>query len=281
MVQKITILLLTGMLAVTSKLHAQAAPKPEPAKPAQETAAPKPEAKTSTQAAEPLPDPDAPHGWKRFNIGFRVRGFPYEIFPTKEVGTTINPSLSQFFSTTSKTGYLSIGPSLELVPSKRWVVSVEALYRRVGFEQTTDTVVGIDNPNTAGDERRLTTVVSKVSARFWEIPVMLRRQGLRESGNWSHVYAGIGGVIRKASNINATNNTTLPDGTTTTDGIAPAASRRTIRGAVVGFGFRLVDDFHIKVTPEFRYTRWFGATFSTQSTVTRKNQMEVGIGFTF
>jgi hypothetical protein len=110
---------------------------------------------------------------------------------------------------------------------------------------------------------------------------MLRRQGLREEGKWSHVYASIGGVIRKVSNINTTNNITLPDGTTQTNAIPPTPAKRTLRGAVVGFGFKLVDDFHIKVTPEFRYTRWFGSTFATETTVTRKNQMEVGIGFTF
>jgi len=277
MVSKTLILLLSGTLAVTAELHAQAAPKPEPAKTAPGAQAPKAQAPT----VETLPDPDAPHGWKRFNIGFRVRGFPYELFPPKTAERTVNASLYQQFSTVSTTGYLSIGPSLEVVASKRWVVSAEALWRPVGYEQTTDVVVGVDNPNTAGDERRITTTVEKTKARFWEIPVMLRRQGLRESGNWSHIYAGFGGVIRKVSNINTTNNITLPDGTTQTNGIAPTPARRTIRGAVAGFGFRLVDDFRIKVTPEFRYTRWFGATFSTETTVTRKNQMEVGIGFTF
>jgi hypothetical protein len=50
-------------------------------------------------------------------------------------------------------------------------------------------------------------------------------------------------------------------------------------GATVGVGFRFVDEFNIKVTPEVRFTRWNGATFNQDSTRSPRNQLEVGIGF--
>jgi hypothetical protein len=50
-------------------------------------------------------------------------------------------------------------------------------------------------------------------------------------------------------------------------------------GATVGVGFRFVDEFNIKVTPEIRYTRWNGMTFAQDSTRSPRNQLEVGIGF--
>jgi hypothetical protein len=45
-------------------------------------------------------------------------------------------------------------------------------------------------------------------------------------------------------------------------------------------GFRFVDEFNIKVTPEVRYTRWNGETFNSSSTHSPRNQLEVGIAFT-
>jgi hypothetical protein len=50
---------------------------------------------------------------------------------------------------------------------------------------------------------------------------------------------------------------------------------------VAGMGLRLVDDFNIKLSPELRYTRWMGATFDSESTRSRRNQLEVGIALTF
>jgi len=52
-------------------------------------------------------------------------------------------------------------------------------------------------------------------------------------------------------------------------------------GGVAGFGFRFIDDYNIKVTPEFRYTRWLRSAFSLDSTQSPKNQIEVGFGLTF
>ena len=55
--------------------------------------------------------------------------------------------------------------------------------------------------------------------------------------------------------------------------------KRTLLGATVGAGFRFVDEFNIKVTPEIRFTRWNGPTFNQDSTLSPRNQLEVGIGF--
>ena len=56
-------------------------------------------------------------------------------------------------------------------------------------------------------------------------------------------------------------------------------AKRLLIGATVGAGFRFIDEFNIKVTPEIRYTRWNGTTFNQDSTRSPRNQLEVGIGF--
>jgi hypothetical protein len=42
-----------------------------------------------------------------------------------------------------------------------------------------------------------------------------------------------------------------------------------------------VDDFGVKLVPEFRYTRWIQPTFDTLSTFSRKNQFEAIVSITF
>jgi hypothetical protein len=44
---------------------------------------------------------------------------------------------------------------------------------------------------------------------------------------------------------------------------------------------RFVDDFGVKLTPELRYTRWLGATFNSDSTRSRRDEIVIGIALTF
>ena len=44
---------------------------------------------------------------------------------------------------------------------------------------------------------------------------------------------------------------------------------------------RFVDDFGVKLTPELRYTRWRGATFDSDSTRMRRDELVIGIALTF
>jgi hypothetical protein len=53
------------------------------------------------------------------------------------------------------------------------------------------------------------------------------------------------------------------------------------RGLTGGIGAQFVDDFGVKLVPEFRYTRWIQPTFDTLSTFSRKNQFEAIVSITF
>jgi hypothetical protein len=141
----------------------------------------------------------------------------------------------------------------------------------VSYTKTADLVQGLLD----------TTTTEQTSARLWDIPVMLRYRGLGERGIRSKMYVSGGGAFSKVSHIRTNNDTTNPDGTTSSDTTPVEPSARNVAGLVAGVGLRLVDDFHIKVTPELRYTRWLGAIFDSDSTRMSKNQLAIGLGFTF
>ena len=75
----------------------------------------------------------------------------------------------------------------------------------------------------------------------------------------SHLYLSGGATARNVSSVRTTNNITNADGTLANNQIQAPMAKRTLIGATVGVGFRFVDEFNIKVTPEVRYTRWNGA----------------------
>ena len=94
----------------------------------------------------------------------------------------------------------------------------------------------------------------------------------------SRMYVLGGAVARAVTNVRTTTDTTI-SGTTTTSQAHAQPSKRNVFGAVAGIGWRFVDDFNIKVTPEIRYTRWLGGTFASDSTQSPRDQLEIGIGF--
>ena len=104
-------------------------------------------------------------------------------------------------------------------------------------------------------------------------------RNLGTTGILSHLYLSAGATARNVSAVRTTNNITNADGTLANNQIQAAISKRTLIGGTVGIGFRFIDEFNIKVTPEVRYTRWNAETFSLNSTQSPRNQLEVGIGF--
>jgi len=212
-------------------------------------------------------------GWRRLSFGGRVNGYPFNVMHNKDVSVTpANTTATWAISTTNDYTKISFGPTLEFRVWGKFAVCGELLYHRLNYTQTsqiTDTVVG----NTG--------ITETTRATLWDLPVMLRYRGLRESGLLSKIYLAGGGEIRRATHIGTSTVTNLPNGTTTTSNAPTIPSKRDVAGAVVGVGLRLVDDFNIKLSPELRYTRWLGATFDSESTRSGRNQLEIGIALTF
>ncbi|MCX6631657.1 MAG: outer membrane beta-barrel protein, partial [Candidatus Solibacter sp.] len=182
------------------------------------------------------------------------------------------------YSTTSHSFPLGGGLSVEAALSRRTFLTVDVIFTRLRYTKTTDTYSGTDDPTTAADERSHRSATEDTKARVFDLPVLVHRN-LRSSGFLSHFYLAGGPSARLVSSVRTTNNITDADGTKANNQIAAPVAKRTLIGATVGAGFRLVDEFNIKVTPEIRYTRWNGMSFAQDSTRSPRNQLEVGIGF--
>ena len=261
--------LMYGLLALTVPgLHGQATGAGEKNPPAPVAAA----EKTS----------DAPP--RKLAIGLRVRTTPVRSFGIMDNGQTMSTttvSKTNYdwnYNTTSHSFLLGGGLALEMPLSRRTVLTAEVLFNRLRYTKITDTYWGIDDPNTSADERSHTKTTEDTKARLFDLPVLLHRN-LRSSGWLSHLYLAGGATARLASTVRTTNNITNADATTANNQTTAQVAKRLLIGATVGAGFRFIDEFNIKVTPEIRYTRWNGMTFAQDSTRSPRNQLEVGIGF--
>ena len=92
----------------------------------------------------------------------------------------------------------------------------------------------------------------------------------------------LGGTFRNVHSVNSGTTTTLPDvDDPTTSDIPARPSHKNVAGITAGFGFRYVDDYSFKLTPEVRYTYWTAQTFDRDSIRSRRHQVEVLLGITF
>ena len=221
---------------------------------------------------------------RKLAIGFRVRTLPVRSFSVMDnavVLTTATVSKVNYdtnFNTVTHSFMLGGGLSIEAPLSSRTLLTADVLFNRLKFDKVTNVYWGVDDPTTAADERSHQTTTQNTAARLFDMPVLLHRN-VRPAGLLSHLYLSGGPTARLVSTVHTTTNITYFDATTANNSIPAAINKRILIGATVGVGFRFVDEFHIKVTPEVRYTRWNGATFNQDSTRSPRNQLEVGIGF--
>ena len=224
---------------------------------------------------------------KHFTIGLRVRDFPLKSYSvmgnqtTLTTTTTTTPARDWSFTTTSKSPWWGAGLDLEYALNQRWTVTAELMMNRLHYTKATTVAWGTDDPTTTADERSHMFLTEDTRAVLWDVPVLVHYRGLFSSGPFSNMFLSAGAAFRTVTKVKSSTAITYPDTSTGTDLTTSAPSRRNLIGAVAGVGIRVVDDFHIVWTPEIRYTRWDGSTFGADSTVSPKNQLEVGLGFTF
>jgi len=225
---------------------------------------------------------------KHFSFGIRARDFPLKnesAMGNKTTTTTTyapQPAPKDWnFTTTTHSAFWGAGPAVEYWGGNRWTITAEVLYNRVAYTKQTNVYWGIDDPTTTFDERYHEFFTESTKGYLFDVPLLLHYRGLKASGAWSRLYLSAGPTIRYAAHIKSSLYTITPADTNTTVSQIVDPSKRTLIGGTIGVGFRIVDDFNIKTTPEIRYTRWAGSTFSQDSTVSPRNQIEVGIGFTF
>ena len=266
---------------VAAPLFAQA-PAQSPAPPAA--------ALQDPAAGQPAPAPaqaPAPVRIKRFSFGIRGRDFPLRSMSVMANRTSLatttgpGPVRDWSFATASHSPFWGVGPAVEYAASQNLTITAEILFDRLHYTKVTTISWGIDDPTTIADERSHMFRSEDTRGYLFDVPVMVHYRGIRSGGPLSRIYLAAGATARTVTRIRSATVTTYPDTSTITTTGLVVPSRRNLVGAVVGIGFRIVDDFNMKTTPEIRYTRWSGSTFGTDSTQSPRNQLEVGLGFTF
>jgi hypothetical protein len=224
---------------------------------------------------------------KHFTFGVRVRDFPLHPLSaisnqtTMTTTTTTTPPQDWSFTTASKSPWWGVGLALEYAISQHWTVSADVMMNRLHYTQATTVTWGVDDPTTTTDERSHMFLNEDTRATLFDVPILAHYRGLFGSGPLSNVFVSAGAAVRAATKVKSSTLITYPDATTAVDQSTTSPSKRILIGAVAGVGIRVVDDFHIVWTPEIRYTRWDGSTFSNESTISPRNQLEIALGFTF
>lgn len=229
--------------------------------------------------------PSLPARLERFSFGLRLRTLPFERLSVMREGLAMQTSFAGATAydfnagTTSKSAVVGGGLAVEFRVARRLRLTTELLFHRLRYESSTATYWGRDDPATGNDERTQSSVNEQTKGRLWDLPVLVHYRGLRSSGPLSHVWVGAGIAGRTVSAIRTRAEIKSPEGSPRVDYGATTPSRRTLAGVVVAVGLRFVDDLNIKVTPEVRFTRWSGATFSSFTTRSPKSQLEFGVSF--
>ncbi|MFN0106782.1 MAG: hypothetical protein ACKV2U_32395 [Bryobacteraceae bacterium] len=184
-------------------------------------------------------------------------------------------------ATTGAGGYrIGWGGNAQVRLPRKFAFVGSLLLHKSGHGSTIDTYEGTDNPNTPLDDRKHTTVEESSIVNYWDYTFMVRRYTKDHDAPGHRAFFGGGFNFRDVRKIRSERETTLgADTTSDTKPIVPTRDNgRGITGAV---GAQFVDDFGVKLVPEFRYTRWLQPTFDALSTQSRKNQFEAIVSITF
>jgi hypothetical protein len=154
------------------------------------------------------------------------------------------------------------------------------LIHRSFHKTTSDSYSGIDNPNTPLDDRIRTTINSESNVRYWDYALLFRRYGKNHNVAGHRWFVEGGPSFRRVYKISTTRQTTV-GAVETNDTLPIAPDRRVARGLTGGVGAQFVDDFGVRLVPEFRFTRWNQVNFDNQGLTSRKNQFEAIVSITF
>lgn len=169
---------------------------------------------------------------RRVAVGLHARFFPMRSMSvmgsneTRSTSFVNNQNYDFDYNTGSQSPIYGGGVTVEYAVGPRTSLVVEGLFNQLRFTQNIDAFWGVDNPETATDDRTHQSGAQKTDARLWDVPLMVRHKGVRSTGFLSHMFVAAGVTDRFVSSIRTTTDTTL-NGTTTTARTPRALPRRT------------------------------------------------------
>lgn len=220
---------------------------------------------------------------RRPSVGFRLEYYATNLFGTSTIigATSTNPVATYTYFGSSHSSKREIAPSVEYRLTNHLSLGLELHFHPAQFQQTTDYVTGIRDPNSSTDDRKNNHVAETTQVNYWEFPLVARYYGLRQSGMFKRVYP-LGGVeMRHLGRIRTGTSYSYANGTTDYNEIPAHANHNNQAGVVAGIGYRIIDALRIKLTPEVRFVRWQGFAFQGPSYSSRENQLEISLGLSY
>ncbi len=240
----------------------------------------------SAFAQSQIPDPsqgvgDAPKVYvRRFSIGATLGVLALPVIPTASTSaSTTTPVTATNYNTTAASPRVGYGVTGQVAITEHFAVAVSALYRKFGYK--------MDTTLTTGATTTVTTAVTTSThedtrSKVIDVPATLRYYVKGRHTPGVRFFGEGGAAWRDVFNTRATVTATDSAGTTTccTTPTGRPASKSVI-GYVAGFGVQAIDPVGIRVVPEVRYTHWNKQIFSSQSTRTKADSVEIVISLTF
>lgn len=265
----ILILIATLTLAAVAQQSAQQAQPPA-------TAQPKP------GPAQPAPFFEDEPYIRRFTIGGNASILVLGLIKGGDQSESISSPPLQIDSKNESKGTLfGGGVTVQFFLTDRYAINADLQLRRPRYKLSTTFYEGVDNPNTAGDDRTATFFTEDTRARYWDLPLLVRRYNESRFEDRRKWFYEAGPVLRRVTGIRSSTEKEFKNVKTCCDETPATPAHRNILGAVAGVGLVLKDDFGIKLIPEFRYTRWFGGIFNNRAAQSRRDQYEILFSITF
>ncbi|MGQ9916262.1 MAG: outer membrane beta-barrel protein [Bryobacteraceae bacterium] len=246
--------------------------------------APQPPATTRPRQEPSQPAPffeDEPY-IRRFTIGGNASILVLGLIKGGDQSESISSPPLQIDSKNENKGTLfGGGVSMQFFFTDRYAINADLQLRRPRYKLSTTFLEGVDNPNTVGDDRIATFYTEDTRARYWDLPLLVRRYNESRFEDRRKWFIEAGPVLRRVTGIRSSTEKEFKNVKTCCDETPATPAHRNIFGAVVGAGLVLKDDFGIKLIPEFRYTRWFGGIFNNRAAQSRRDQYEILFSITF
>ena len=276
-----------AMVWLASSLHAQTTATGTTQTPSNTPPTPPPAAQSKPATTSTPPARDERLPTKRYV--HRISGgmtLSVLIFPTlpnasleNDVATPVRRIAD--VTTTATQNRIGGGLTLQATVTNLFAVAASAFVHKFAFNRVDDAVEGVDNPNTAVDERKFTTDREDTRGRFLDGAVLLRRYSKSHTAPGARWFFEGGPSFRKATNIRTSIEKKLNDNTTCCVTTPRKPTQNISRGITAGLGGQFTDDFGIRLVPEVRYTRWFDQTFTGVGLGMKRNQVEAMVSLTF
>lgn len=211
----------------------------------------------------------------RIWIGLTGSYTPLKLMKANTNGLVANNGSGDTILAKSAQGLAGGGLTVNARILRSYWISIGAIYRYNGYDWNYDS-----------QDSNLDSFVERSRARMIDFPVLVK-YACRKYNISKYTFYELGAVYRDVLSRKTSNNWNDYAGASL--GPIPTgifaqpivAYKPHTFGAVAGVGLAAKDDFGIIVSPEVRYTRWMGDTFSNDVLHSQKNQLEITVSFGF